>query len=57
MRKVDETRQLSAATWLALAAAFLVMAGQFAVAKRGLSAGLTANPDQPVWGEEAWPSR
>ena len=30
------------AAWLALAAAFLVMGGQFAVAKRGLQAGLTS---------------
>ncbi len=42
MRTADDTRELSAAAWVALAAAFLVMAGQFAVAKRGLSAGLTA---------------
>ncbi len=39
---MNATRQLSAAAWLALATAFIVMAGQFAVAKRGLSAGLTA---------------
>jgi drug/metabolite transporter (DMT)-like permease len=42
MRTADDTRELSAAAWVALAAAFLVMAGQFAVAKRGLSTGLTA---------------
>src|SRR5712692_4158732 len=42
MRTVDETRQLSATAGFELKTAFLVMAGQFAVAKRGLSAGLTA---------------
>jgi hypothetical protein len=42
MRKMEEGRQLSAVAWLVLAAAFIVMAGQFAVAKHGLSAGLTA---------------
>jgi drug/metabolite transporter (DMT)-like permease len=42
MRKMDETNQRSAVAWLALVAAFIVMAGQFAVAKHGLSAGLTA---------------
>jgi drug/metabolite transporter (DMT)-like permease len=42
MRKVDETRQLSAVAWSALAVACLVMAGQYAVAKRGLSIGLNA---------------
>lgn len=42
MRKADDSRQRSASAWLALAGAFLVMGGQFAVAKRGLSAGLTA---------------
>ncbi len=42
MRTADDTRELSPAAWLALAAAFVVMAGQFAVAKRGLSTGLTA---------------
>jgi len=42
MRKMDETNQCSAVAWLALVAAFIVMAGQFAVAKHGLSAGLTA---------------
>ena len=42
MRKMDETNQRSAVAWLALVAAFIVMAGQFAVAKHGLSVGLTA---------------
>jgi drug/metabolite transporter (DMT)-like permease len=42
MRTGKGAGRRSAEAWLALAGAFLVMAGQFAVAKRGLSAGLTA---------------
>ncbi len=42
MGGVDRGRRRLVEAWLALGGAFLVMAGQFAVAKRGLSAGLTA---------------
>lgn len=42
MGRTDDSRQRSASAWLALGGAILVMGGQFAVAKRGFAAGLTA---------------